>query len=253
MAGRGDTGRAPHHARRRAATAGRRALCAALAIVLAAPLAAAQPADGYTPAASGNPYSQVGIPAEATAENGVLARERALAAGRRTAWERMAAELGVTGAPAISDGQLESLVSSIVIEQERVTPTRYSGRITVNFRQARVRSILGARAVAVPGGSGGPASDQPARPTGPASTWVDAVATYRSMEEWLELQRRLRGADAVATVQVRAIAIDRAVLRLGLRMPGPVAADELAGRGVAISASGGAPDASWRVGLAGGG
>jgi hypothetical protein len=77
------------------------------------------------------------------------------------------------------------------------------------------------------------------------------------MDEWLELQRRLRGAPAVASVQVQAIAVDRARLRIGLRAPGPVAAGELAGLGIGMAPAGGdsgagGPGETWRLGLAGG-
>lgn len=258
----GGAGRAP--ARRVAAPRGGLVGALGLALLLAAaPVAAQTGAEdpGLPPAqapASLNPFSQTGVPAEATAENGVLARERALAAGRRTAWARLSAELGLASPPAVSDSQLEAMVSSIVIEQERVTPTRYTGRITVNFNPSRARSA-GARAAAPPGEAGAAPAPAPEgeapRPTGPASTWLEAVATYRSMEEWLELQRRLRTAGAVASVQVQAIAVDRARVRLGLRSPGPVAAGELAGMGVALVPTApvqGLAD-SWRVGLAGGG
>ena len=98
------------------------------------------------PAASLN-LTQRGIPAEASAENGVLAKEQALAAGRRAAWAKLLAEAGTTG-PNLSDKQIDDMVSSIVIEQERISPTRYTGRITVNFSANRVRSALGGR---VPG------------------------------------------------------------------------------------------------------
>jgi hypothetical protein len=194
--------------------------------------------------------SQRGIPAEASAENGVLARDRALASGRRIAWERALAEAGLS-ATSLSDQRIESLVSSIVIEQERTAPTRYSGRITVIFNPNRVRSALGGSTV-VPGASLAPVA------AAPASNWLEAVATYRTMGEWLELQRRLRGAGQVASVDILAIAVDAARLRLGLRGPAPEAAATLAVLGVALEpmvAAG--PDtasaASWRVGLAGGG
>jgi hypothetical protein len=229
----------------------------ALALLLAAFALGPRPAEAQDPGAtsSGNPYVQTGVPAEATAENGVLARERAFAAGRRAAWARLATELGMSSPPAVSDAQLESMVSSIVIEQERVTPTRYAGRITVNFNPGRARGVLGSRAPAGGGApdSGGGAAPIAQAPPGPPSTWLDAVATYRSMEEWLELQRRLKGAGAVASVQVQAIAVDRARLRLGLRAPGPVAAGELAAVGVSMAPVAGGPGETWRLGIAGGG
>ncbi|MBX9698971.1 MAG: hypothetical protein K2X74_06025, partial [Acetobacteraceae bacterium] len=119
----------------------RRMLAVAALALLLGDAAAAQES-----LSSGDPYVQRGVPAEATAENGVLARERALAAGRRTAWARLATELGMASPPAVSDSQLESMVASIVIEQERVTPTRYAGRITVTFNPGRTRGMLGSRA-----------------------------------------------------------------------------------------------------------
>lgn len=217
---------------------------------------------------------QQGVPAEATAENGVVAREQALAAGRRLAWDRLVAEAGAPAIP-LSDSQIENLVASIVIEQERPSPTRYSGRITVNFNGGRVRSQLAARApnLAALGGGGstigslpgpGPSGAPPApAPAGPASNWLDAVATYRSIDEWLELRRRLRGAGAVATVEVLGVAVDAARLRIGLRLPPPNAAADLAGLGIALEPLGqpyypGAPATPlpgqpWRVALAGGG
>lgn len=218
--------------------------------VLPPPVPAAAPTDS---AGLLNP-TQRGVPAEATAENGVLARERALAAGRRAAFQQMAAEAGIT-APNLSDSQIEDMVSSIVIEQERTSPTRYSGRITVNFNPNRVRSVLGGRVPGLPPVAGETSAPPPSAATGtPASNWVEAVATYRSMAEWLELQRRLRGAGPVATVDVRAIAVDAARLRLGLRAPTEIAAGDLAGLGVAlVPATGTRPGESWRVGLAGGG
>jgi len=133
---------------------------------------------------------QRGVPAEATAENGVLAREKALAAGRRIAWERMLAETGQPGGN-ISDRQIEDMVSSIVIEQERTGPTRYSGRITVNFNPSRVRQAIGGGGAAPIAGN---AETTGRILAGPASQWVEAIATYHSLGEWLELQRRLKAA-----------------------------------------------------------
>lgn len=242
-----------------------RALFATAALLLAGMAAGAAGAQGLPPPDSeGMPaiesagpvlnLSQHGVPAEATAENGVLARERALAAGRRTAWERLLAE---AGAPPIqlSDSQIENLVSSIVIEQERTSPTRYSGRITVNFNGAKVRPMLAGRTPALPPVAGAPGpGGGGAAPTGPASNWLDAIANYRSMGEWLELRRRLQSAGAVASVEIVGITVEAARLRLGLRAPPQVAAGDLAGLGIALApAAGVGPGLAWRVGLAGGG
>lgn len=194
-------------------------------------------------------FTQRGVPAEATADNAVIARERALAAGRRAAWDRIAA---ATGAPRnLSDAQIEAMVASIIIEEERTTHTRYAGRITVNFNPARARAHTGGTGTAEGGGL--PAPDGPAQPrppaAGPAVATVEAIALYGSLEEWLELRRRLRG--GAARVEVVAISTDRARLRLGLRAAPGVAAEEFARLGVALVPGSGAPGDAWRVGLAG--
>lgn len=259
-----------NHARRAAATAARMVAGAAALLLAAALPAPAQTSydQQFSAGATGPSLTQRGIPAEATAENGVLARERALAAGRRLAWEKLAAEAGASPG-SLSDNRIEAMVTSIVIEQERVTPTRYSGRITVNFDAGRVRSALGSRGSAIVAGGAGGGEGAPPREGGaaglpaiaapppgpPASSWVDAVATYRSLNEWLELRRRLSGAAPVATVDVVGIAVDAARLRIGLRAPAPAAAGELSGLGIALvpAARGAGTGETWRVGLAGGG
>lgn len=194
-------------------------------------------------------YVQRGVPAEATAENGVIARERALASGRRAAWDRIASAAGVTRQ--LSDAQIESMVSSIIIEEERTSPTRYTGRITVNFVPSRVRAVTGGAVAA--GGDGGSAptgGDAPARPAAPVTvaTTVDAVALYGSLSEWLELRRRLAGQ---ARIQIVAISTDRARLRLGLRTAPGAAAEDFARQGLTLAPGSGAPGDAWRVVLAG--
>jgi hypothetical protein len=239
------------------------AAAALLAFGAPSPRAAAQeavaPAEAGLPAARpSNPYIQRGVPAEATAENGVIARERALAAGRRAAWERLASELGVTRS--LSDAQIESMVDSIVIEQERTSPTRYAGRITVNFNAGRVRGQTGAGAVAGNAAGGGLAGtgavDPAAMPRlGPPVVTVDAIASYNSLGEWLELRRRLVAAPEVARLDIVAIAVDAARLRIGLRMAAPAAAEGLVQNAGVVLAPGlgpGGASGSWQVGLAGG-
>ncbi|WP_135469289.1 hypothetical protein [Crenalkalicoccus roseus] len=234
---------ATHHARILSATA-------LLALALAAGPAAAQVLPPpMAPMAAPLPelnFTQSGVPAEATAPDGVQARTRALASGRRIAWQRLIEEAGLPAVP-LGDAQIEELVSSIIIEQERIAPTRYSGRITVNFDPSRVRAALAGRVPGMPA----PSPEPVARPTGPASTWLDAVATYRSMGEWLELRRRLGAAPPVASVTIQGIATDQARLRLGLRAPPPVAAEELAALGLALApAAGMGPGETWLLGLA---
>ncbi|WP_240756754.1 hypothetical protein [Roseicella aquatilis] len=253
--------------RRARAGGGALALLAGLVLGLAALPAAAQlpPPEAGTAAAAPQPpavnFTQRGVPAEATAENGVLAREKALAAGRRAAWQRVLTEAGASG-PSLSDSQIEDMVSSIVIEEERTSPTRYSGRITVNFNAGRARRALGRSApssgTAQAGAASGAASGtgDPAAPAGPApiSNWIEVIANYGSMAEWLDLMQRLRAAAPVGSVAIQAIATDAARLRLGLRAPPREAASGLAEAGLAMGPALGAPPGElWHLGLGGGG
>jgi hypothetical protein len=238
-------------ARARGKNHGAAPIATALLLMLA-PVTAPHAQDDPAVAAATAPvsFTQRGVPAEATAENGVIARERALAAGRRAAWDRIASAAGVTRQ--LSDAQIEAMVSSIIIEEERTSPTRYTGRVTVNFNPGRARSYLGTASAGdagMPPGDGG--TTAPARPQGPvpAASTVEAVALYGSLNEWLELRRRLAG--AAARMDILAISTDRARLRLGLRAPPAVAAEELATQGITMTPGSGAPGDAWRVGLGG--
>jgi hypothetical protein len=190
-------------------------------------------------AAQDSPLVQRGVPAEATAENAVVAKDRALLSAQRIAYERMAAALGIPGSA--SDAQIDGLVQSLVIESERVTRNSYAGRITVNFNPARVQ---------------GATASQPAAPTRTNATAVaqlDAVVRYGSLREWAEINRRLANAPPVARVEVLSVTGQMARLRLGLRSEPTTAALELAPAGLMLGPApiGANPPEGWRLSLAG--
>jgi hypothetical protein len=242
-AGGHNHGRAPRAIARALAAA---LLAAAPAWTLAVPPAHAQAV------AEDNPLVQRGVPAEATAENAVVARDRALAAGQRIAYDRMAGQLGLPRG--LSDSQIEALVSSLVIESERITPRGYSARITVNFNPQRVAGR--APGGAAPGPSG-PAFGTPApgaaSPGGPAVATLEAVARYRSLPEWAEITRRLNASPAVARAEVVTVSGEMARIRLALRSQPPDAAAELAQGGLLLgpAAMDARPGEGWRLALAG--
>ncbi|MGK7862522.1 hypothetical protein [Falsiroseomonas sp. E2-1-a4] len=211
-----------------------------------------------------DPLVQRGVPATATAETAVLAREQALNAGQRLAYERMAASLGLSANA--STQQIESMVRSLVIESERITARTYTARITVNFNPQRV-AAAGGRIPASPDAAAAPRegvqpseAPPPAMASGPAVTTVDALASYRSFAEWVEITRRLSAAPPVARVQVVSVAGDQARLRLGLRSEASEAAMALASAGLALAPAmpatndpraGAARGEGWRLSLAG--
>ena len=223
-----------------------RAIALAAALGCALGLSGAARAEGDEPSAPApeTPLIQRNIPAEATAENAVLARDRALLAGQRIAYEQMAASLGL---PAnASDADIQALVASLVIESERITPRGYAARITVNFNPpGRAAAPLAAQAAApLPGATA------PGPTVAPTVASVEAVARYRSLPEYADLTRRLAAQPAVARVEIVSISGEQARLRLGLRSQPQDAAAEMARGGLLLDP--GAPGEGWRLGLAGG-
>lgn len=195
-------------------------------------------------AAQDNPLVQRGVPAEATAENAVLARDRAHASARRIAFQRLLEQSGASGNSAPSDSQLESMVAALIVEEERTTPTRYSARLTVQFNPGLVSSATG-RSFPSAGTGGGLALNIPMA----AQSFVEASSQHGSLAEWLDLRRRLRASGSVSSMQIISLSMDTARFRLGLRQPAAEAATALSGAGLVINADGG----NWQVSLGGGG
>jgi hypothetical protein len=193
--------------------------------------------------------TQRGVVAEATAENGVVAQERAFAAGRRSAWDRIQGMVNAPRRP--TDAELDRMVGSIVIEQETTGPQRYSGRLTIRFDADAVQSFAeGAevRAATLPSGIASEASAHVTPPT-PVLASLEATARYGSFNEWLEIRRRVVAAGA--KLDVMAITTDRAHLSLGLRVPVGIAPETFGQHGLQLTPGTGAQNDQWRLGLAG--
>jgi len=139
----------------------------------------------------------------------------------------------------LSDAEIEALVESLTIEEERSTRTGYSARITVVFSGAAIAARSRGEAPAAPGGGVG----------GPAVATIDAAAEFATFADWLELRRRLAAHPEVARVEILAIATDGARLRLSLRSTPETVAEALAGTGVALQPAEGRQGIAWRVGL----
>lgn len=211
-------------------------------------------------AAQDNPLVQRGVPAQGLAADAVTARERAHAAATRTAFQQMMRALGISRATP-SDGQLAQMVAAIIIEQERTGPNRYDGRLTIQFSAGAISALIGrpvGAAVGEPGGEpgGGPVA-RPSGETGEeppaaglnipmaATGSVLATARHGSLDGWVELRRRLLESPAVVSVDVLAMTMETARVRLGLSQPPDAAAAALAASGIMVEPDG----ADWQVGL----
>ncbi|ALE16176.1 hypothetical protein AMC99_00873 [Altererythrobacter epoxidivorans] len=91
---------------------------------------------GIAPVASSSDIDVTGIEVDASGDTAEEARENGWREAQRKAWEKLKG-------PEISDSQLESLVSAIVIEQERIGPKRYIAKLGVIFDRARSSRYLG--------------------------------------------------------------------------------------------------------------
>jgi len=94
---------------------------------------------GIAPTASSVDIEVRAIEVDVTADSAAQAREEAWREAQRKAWERV-------DGPEISDSQLASLVSAIVIERENVGPRRYIARLGVVFDRQRAERFLGGQA-----------------------------------------------------------------------------------------------------------
>lgn len=100
---------------------------------------------GVPPIASSGDFEVGKVEVDAYAENPDAARTAAWRQAQRQAWKMLWARTNGGTAPALSDGQLDRIISGIEIESEEIGPNRYIGRLRVLFDRARAGQILGVR------------------------------------------------------------------------------------------------------------
>ncbi|MGN6496131.1 MAG: heavy-metal-associated domain-containing protein [Tsuneonella sp.] len=108
-----------------------------LALVFARTIAAQVEGDrGIAAVASSSDIVVGGIDVDVTAKDAGDARQDGWRLAQRKAWEKI-------GGPNIPDGQIQSMVSSMVIEHEELGPHRYIARLGVVFDRTRAGGLLG--------------------------------------------------------------------------------------------------------------
>jgi hypothetical protein len=110
----------------------------ALALLAAAAVLVAQVSGdrGIAPIASSTDIEVHGIKVDVSGKNAEDARLEGWRVAQREAWKKL-------GGPAMSDSQIEGLVSAIIVEQERLGPRRYIATLGVIFDRTRAGGILG--------------------------------------------------------------------------------------------------------------
>jgi hypothetical protein len=97
---------------------------------------------GIAPTAASADIEVKGISVDVQGKSAEDARSNGWREAQRKAWEKL-------GGPKLSDGQLDGLVSAIVIERERLGPRRYIATLGVVFNRQRAGGYLGGAAQAV--------------------------------------------------------------------------------------------------------
>ncbi|GAA4041886.1 heavy-metal-associated domain-containing protein [Parerythrobacter jejuensis] len=116
-------------------------LLAALGIGLAVATAQVDGDRGIAVVTASSDIDVGGIEVDVTGDDADDARQKGWRRAQREAWAKL-------GGPTLSDGQLQSLVSAVVIERERVGSKRYIATLGVIFDRQRAGRYLGGTAQA---------------------------------------------------------------------------------------------------------
>jgi len=120
---------------------------AAVAALFVAALCAFAPSPASAQARD-NVYAVGGIYVDQSAGNASAAQQAGFAAAQQRGFERLVRrlttqeELVQRGIPALNSTELERLVLSVDVEEERRSGTRYIGRLTVRFDPSGIRTLL---------------------------------------------------------------------------------------------------------------
>lgn len=156
----------------------------AAAIVTPAVVAQIEGGDrGVAAVDSSNDFEVTGIQVDITAPTAEEARLAGWREAQRKGWAMLTQRLGAAAA-GVSDGTLDSIVSSVVIGDEQIGPNRYIARLGILFDRERTAGLLGLALyqdrsppmVVVPitweGGTGAAFEQR--------SAWQEAWARYRT-------------------------------------------------------------------------
>ena len=114
------------------------ALALGLALLLVGParlLAQLEGERGIQPVATSSDIQVGGIEVETTGKDATEARINGWKLAQRMAWAKLKG-------PAMGDGQIESMVSAVVIEREQIGPKRYVAKLGVVFDRERAGQFL---------------------------------------------------------------------------------------------------------------
>ncbi|CCW18024.1 FIG00636430: hypothetical protein [Sphingobium indicum BiD32] len=182
----------------------------AIAIGLAAAVLVAQMEGerGVPPIASGGDFEVRGVKVDVVAKDADSARYAGWRMAQRQAWRMLWIRThGGGGAPALSDSQIEAMVSGIEIDFEQAGPTRYVATLGILFDRARTGQLLGVS---------GNVMRSPPLLVIPVMWDGGSAVSYERTNEWQKAWARYRTGDsAIDYVRVAGSVADPILLNAG--------------------------------------
>lgn len=180
----------------------------ALGLAAAALFAQMEGERGVPPIASGGDFEVRGVKVDVFAKDADTARYAGWRMAQRQAWRMLWTRThGGGGAPALSDSQLEAMISGIEIDYEQAGPTRYVATLGILFDRARTGALLGVS---------GNVMRSPPLLVIPVLWDGGSAVSYERTNEWQKAWARYRTGDsAIDYVRVAGSIADPILLNAG--------------------------------------
>ncbi|NML09739.1 heavy-metal-associated domain-containing protein [Sphingobium sp. AR-3-1] len=180
----------------------------ALGLAAAALFAQMEGERGVPPIASGGDFEVRGVKVDVFAKDADTARYTGWRMAQRQAWRMLWNRThGGGGAPALSDSQIEAMVSGIEIDYEQAGPTRYVATLGILFDRARTGALLGVS---------GNVMRSPPLLVIPVLWDGGSAVSYERTNEWQKAWARYRTGDsAIDYVRVAGSIADPILLNAG--------------------------------------
>ncbi len=163
---------------------------------------------GVPPIASGGDFEVRGVKVDVQAKDADTARYAGWRMAQRQAWRMLWSRThGGGGAPALSDSQIEAMVSGIEVEYEQNGPNRYVATLGILFDRARTGALLGVS---------GNVMRSPPLLVIPVLWDGGSAVSYERTNEWQKAWARYRTGDsAIDYVRVAGSIADPILLNAG--------------------------------------
>ncbi|QGP79072.1 heavy-metal-associated domain-containing protein [Sphingobium sp. CAP-1] len=180
----------------------------ALGLAAAALFAQMEGERGVPPIASGGDFEVRGVKVDVFAKDADSARYAGWRMAQRQAWRMLWTRThGGTGAPDLSDSQLEAMISGIEVEYEQNGPNRYVATLGILFDRARTGALLGVS---------GNVMRSPPLLVIPVLWDGGSAVSYERINEWQKAWARYRTGDsAIDYVRVAGSIADPILLNAG--------------------------------------